>query len=280
MNQPAAQPRLLYQIHVERRQHIRRFFWNLLALVGGIGAWVALQEAARRGLVDGLLLRVGGVLALGVAALFAVRGIFALLRGLRRRNELIRFYDQGFSYQRMGRGGTEQQYRWTQVRAYRDGVRQLRIGRLVIRQTGGLHFTTTDGNTLTLTSVHGNLARLTGIINPIIADVQGTLIARALRDGKSVRLHPELVIAAAGVIAGKAKTKLRWSDLEIKHQGNRLLIQRVKRNPAGGWTFQTVQAFPVHQVDNVGGLLEVARSTIKNHQPERFNIKTQGPTYR
>lgn len=261
-------PRLIYQFQVDRRQHLRRFFWNLLAVVAAFGAWVALDTAAGRGIGDPLLLRVGRVIALGVAALFTVRGLFSLIRALRRRNESARFYTQGFTWQR---GKQNHKYSWSQVKTYREGVRQLRIGRLVLGQIGAQTLTMRDGNEFKFTSVHGNARRFADAVRPYIADVQGERMGQALREQKSIRLHPKLAVAAAGVQAGQQK--IRWSDLDVVLTRSRLVIKR--KNAKGA--FKTALSLPVHQVNNVGGFMEVASSTIKNHQPERFNIKTQGP---
>jgi hypothetical protein len=258
---------------VERRKHFRRFAWNLLVIVAALGAWVALDRISGQGLgaakLDPVLLRAGKVIALGVAALFAVRGIFGLIRGLSRRNEFARFYDRGFTWQR---GKQKFKYGWGQVKTYREGVRQWRLGRLVLGQVGAQTFTMGDGNVFKFTAVHGNPRRFADLIRPYIADVTGEKMGRALRDDKSIRLHKNLVMASAGIVAGK--TKIRWSDLDVTVKRGRLLV---KRKDAKG-KFKTVMVYPVYQVDNLGGFMELATSTIKNHQPERFNIKTQGPT--
>jgi hypothetical protein len=263
-------PQLLYQLHVERRSHIRRFFWNLLAIVAAVGAWAALYVADERRIADRVLLQFGQIIALGVAAMLLVRAIFGLIRGLRRRNEFARFYDRGFVWQR---GNQEFKYSWSQVKTFREGVRQLRLGRLVLGQIGAQTLTTRDGNVFKFTAMHGNTRRFASVIRPYLADMMGERMAVALRDNKVIRLHPDLVVMPAGIQSGKHK--IRWSDLDVVLRRGRLFIKRADKNGR----FKTVRAFGVHEVDNVGGFLELASSTIKNHQPERFNIKTQKPTY-
>lgn len=263
-------PNLLYQVHVERRSHLRRFFWNLLGVVAAVGAWVALYVAEGRRVIDPLVLQAGQVIALGVAAMLLVRAIFGLIRGLRRRNEFARFYDRGFTWQR---GREEHKYSWAQVKSFREGVRQLRLGRLVLGEAGAQIMTTRDGNVYKFTRIHGDPRRFASAVRPYVSDVMGERMARALRDNKTLKLHPTLLVTPAGVQAGKHK--IRWSELDVSVKRGRLLIRRADKSGK----FRTVQSYGVHQVDNVGGFLELASSTIKNYQPERFNIKTQKPTY-
>jgi hypothetical protein len=263
-------PRVIYQLHVERRSHIRRFFWNLLGIVAAFGAAVALYVAEGRGIADPVLLQFGQIIGLGVSAMLLVRAVFALVRGLRRRNEYARFYDRGFTWQR---GKEEHKYSWSQVKSFREGVRQLRLGRLVLGQVGAQTLTTRDGQVYKFTQIHGDPKRFASTIRPFLADVMGEKMARALREKKSVRLHPKLVVMPAGIQAGKHK--IRWSDLDVAVRRGRLIIRQADKSGK----FRTVQSFGLHEVDNVGGFMEIATSTIKNYQPERFNIKTQKPTY-
>lgn len=263
-------PQRLYSLTVSRRRYVRRVFWNLLAAVAAFGAWAAL-DAARTlaaGQVDPLLLRVGGVVALGVTALFAVRLVFNLLRALRRREETAHFFDQGFTWQ-VGRQ-EPRKYAWTQVKHYREGVRALRLGPLRLGQIGAHTLTTRDNTVYRVTAAHGNPAEFMRAVRPYLADALGTRMGQALRERKSIRIHPQLVVAAQGVVAGK--DKLRWSELDVAVKRGRLHIRRVAENGK----FTPVRSYPIHQIDNLGGFLEVANITIRNHQPERFNIKTQG----
>jgi hypothetical protein len=113
------------------------------------------------------------------------------------------------------------------------------------------------------------MARFARAVRPIIADVTGTRISHSLREGRAVRLHPQLAIAPPGMIVGKQS--IRWQDLDFSVKRGRLIVRR--RSPKGG--FRTVKTFRTYQIDNLAGLTDVAVSTIQNHQPERFNIRTQ-----
>src|SRR5262245_62168248 len=109
-------PKLLYQVVIERRKFIRRFVWSLLGAVAAIGAGIALGEAADRGLVDSTLLQVGTIVSLVVAALFGVRAIISLWRGLRQRTETLRIFDKGIVLQT---AKNDQKIGWSQVKAFR-----------------------------------------------------------------------------------------------------------------------------------------------------------------
>src|SRR5690606_33337138 len=96
-------------------------------------------------------------------------------------------------------------------------------------------------------------------------------MGQALRNRKAVRLNDELAVSAAGLAAGKLK--IPWSELDVTIRKGKLILSR--KNAAG--IFKPVKSYPLYRLENVGGFMDVAASTIKNHQPERFNIKTQGP---
>ncbi len=263
-------PRLLFAAKAERRKFIRRFFWSLLAVVGAIGAWVALDVTTMRTDVDPLLLNVGKTAALGVAALFAVRGFFNLLRGLRIRNEEMRFYDRGF---RWVIGKQEHKYTWAQVSTFREGVHQVKLGRFILAQTGAQVLRMADGTAFMFKPVHGDAAKFAARVRPFIADVTGTRMARALRSNRTVRVHGDLLLTPQGLKVGK--NSIGWSQVDVEVKGRKLIIRRLNKTGK----FKTVRTFDIHQVDNLGGFMEITRSTIQNHQPERFNIKTQGFGY-
>lgn len=264
-------PKLLFETQVSRRKYVRRVFWNLLAAVAAFGAWVALDSARTRiaDRVDPLLLQAGGIVALGVAALFIVRLVFNLFRAVRRRNETARFFDRGFMWQ-IGKGAeNEHKYAWSQVKNFREGVRTLRLGRLVLAQMGAHVFTMRDGRVYKFTPVHGDMRAFVRTVRPYIADALGERMGRALREGKTVKIHPQLTIAPKGIQAGNQK--IRWSELDVEVKRGKLRVRKL----AEKGKFKVVKTYPVRQVDNLGGFIEVANVTIRNHQPERFNIRTQ-----
>src|SRR5690349_18329134 len=124
-------PKLLYQVVIERRKFIRRFVWSLLAAVAAIGAGVALNEAAGRGLVDANVVQAGNIVSLVVAVLFGLRALVNLWRGLRQRTETLRIFDKGIILQ-IPKG--EQKIGWSQVVAFREGGNGIYLGKRPVVQ--------------------------------------------------------------------------------------------------------------------------------------------------
>jgi hypothetical protein len=261
-------PQLIYESTIERRKHIRRFLLNILILVSAVGAWAAFLTARDRGAADPLLMQVGEIIALGLAAMMLVRAIFNLIRVFRTRNEILRVFDKGFTWQI---GQEQYKYAWGQTTSFREGARQLRLGPLVLAQMGAHELKMKDGRTFRVTAAHGDTRQFARLVRPYIADVTGARIGRTLRNQKTVRLHPQLVVAPQGLVAGQHK--IPWSKANIRVKRGRLFIERLEKE-----RFKTVRSYPTYQVENLGGFVDVARSTIQNHQPKRFNIKTQGPS--
>jgi len=235
--------------------------WSLLGAVGAAGAFAALEETAGRQLVDQSVLRVGGIVALVIGVLFGLRALVNLWRWLRRRNETLRFFDQGFSW---ARGGDEYKAGWTKLKAYREGAHGLYLGDRPIFQWGAHRLAMRDGRVFKVTGVHGDMRRFAKAVRSFTADYTGTWMGRALRHEKPVRLHRQLTLYPGGVHAGKHS--IPWSELETGLKRGRLVIYR--KNSKG--KFKPVKSYNAASVDNVKGFLELAHGTIRNWQRERF----------
>lgn len=260
-------PKLLLEVEVKRRRYFRRFAWLSLALVAVCAALIALDRAAARDLAGDALFVVGQIAGLVLVALLMLRALLNLLRGLRARNETIRFFDRGFSWKR---GKTQHKYGWSQLKIFRQAAPGLRLGRWTLFQRGAHILTMRDGQVFKFTAAHGDLRQFARLTRPYIMDVTGTTMGRALRSEKSIRLHPQLIVHGAGVAVGKQK--IRWSELDVRANERRLVLYR--KNAKG--RFKPVKTYPAHRVDNLAGFVDIAESTMRNHQPERFNIKTHG----
>lgn len=254
-------PRLVYQASIQRKVYFRRFAWSVLAAVAGVGALVALDEAAGRRLADRLLLQIGGAVAVVVIVLFTLRALVNLWRGLRRKNEVLRFFDQGFSWKR---GDDEYRAGWSKLVMYREGARGIYLGKRPLVQWGAHRLTMRDGRVFKVTGAYGDTRRFTRAVRQFIADHTGTWMGRALRQDKPVRLHRQLTLYPGGVHAGKHE--IPWSELETGLKRGRLVIYR--KNKAG--KFKPVKSYNAASVDNVAGFLELAHGTIRNWQRERF----------
>ncbi len=251
-------PELLAQASVARRQWVRRFLLALIASAAGVGAYIALEAARSAAAAPPLLLlQTGEILALGVAAVMGLRALFHLNRALRRRPEALRIYDRGLQWKR-GKD-TRYQYNWKQLKVYRIDRRRGRQHIALIFQ---------DGVTLRFTRLHGDPLTLAESLEPILAEITGTRMARTLRQGGSVKLREDLIVTPKGVVCGAHKVS--WRRIDVLIVGQKLVIKQLDANGS----FQTVYQHPTHQIDNVGGLIEVAAITMQTHQPERFGIPT------
>lgn len=259
-------PKLFYQVTIERRPFFRRFMWWLMGGVTAIAALGALALAADRQVVDANILTVGQIVAVIVTVLAFLRALLNLRAGLRRRNETLRIFDQGFTWKQ---GDKEYRYKWQQVATYREAISERKIlGRKF--QQGALELKMINRREFKITPIHGDTRRIARFIRPIIAEITGTAMGRALRNDKSVRLHNELSLWSGGVKAGKYE--IPWSELDIGIRNRMLIIRRKGEDDH----FKPVKRYAVGEINNLGGFMEIVTTTIPNYQPDRFNIKTQG----
>lgn len=259
-------PKRLYQVTIERKKFIRRFVWSLLAAVAGLAAFFALEEGKARGMADASILQIGGIVSLVAAGLFGLRALINLWSGLRRKTETLRIFDKGIV---VTTPKGEQKYSWSQVKTYREGGHGLYLGKRPILQWGGHRLKMQNGQTLTLGGQYGDLRQLGTILRRYAAHVTGIQMGQALRAEKPVKLNRRLTVWPGGVEVGKQE--IPWSELEVQLKRDRLTILR--RNQKG--KFRPVRRYSVQQVDNVGGFMEVATATIRNHQRERFEKKRE-----
>ena len=263
-------PRLIYKFEVERKKHIRRFMWMVLALIASFSAWIALDYVGSQGEdIDPDLLRFGQSIAIILAIILFFRALIHFLRVLRTKNESAQFFDRGFRWQ-IGKNDPAK-YSWSQIKSFRQGIRTIALFKRTLFQSGAQIITMRDGKVFKFTPHHGDVRQFTKAVRPHIADIMGTQMGRALRDNKTIRLHRELAISANGVVAGKHK--IRWSQVDIKATKGKLVIS--KRNKG---KFKAVKSYNIRRIDNIAGFLDIAHSTIQNHQPDRFNIKTYETT--
>jgi hypothetical protein len=192
------------------------------------------------------------------------------MRGLRNKNETVRFFDRGFRWQR---GKEAHKYAWSDIAVFRQGIRQFRLGKRILFQSGAHTFKMRDGEVFYFKPLHGDSKSFLLRVRPFISDMMGERIGRALRNGKTVRVHPDLALSAEGLEV--SKLIIPWEDVDIKLVGRQVVVSRLDENSE----FKPVKRFSVYKIDNLGGFIEIAQSTIKNHQPERFNIKVQKPTF-
>jgi hypothetical protein len=243
-------PKLLMETTLSRKPFFRRTWLSILGFIAALlGIW-AINEASNVGtLPEGLWLPLIIVISI-LGILFFLRALINFIRWLRGKNETLKLYNQGL-VRTVGKDTLK--YGWGSLHTYREGSRALRL-------------TMQDGRVLKIDSRYGNLADWAKYIRQYAARVTGVYIARAIREERPVRLHPDLTVWPGGVEV--AKKEIPWSDVDVRLMGKKLVVfQRAKSG-----NFQKVKAYNMHSVDNVGGFLEVAHSTMKNHQRERFGV--------
>jgi len=256
-------PNLLYGASVKRGRYFIRFMRALLLLVAVVGAYLALDEAARReGLVDWLALDIGRLVAVVLGGLIAVRGLYNLIMTFVRRGESVRFFDQGFVW---NRGKQEYKYAWHQLDKYREGAGGIYLlGRWPLLQWGANRFTMRDGKVFNYNHRFGDTRGCTEVIRRYTSYVTGARMARTLRGEQPVKLNRTLTIFPTGIET--RKKDIHWSEADVRMEHRRLVIRQ--RGKTG--RFRVVSRYRPETVDNVGGLLELSAATIRNHQPERF----------
>jgi hypothetical protein len=254
-------PKLLFQAVVTKQPYRKRFWFSVLIIAATLGAWYALDMAGKRGLVDMRLTDIGWLAAAAIVALMTVRAFLSLFRIITRKNETLRFFDRGFSWIR---GDQKYQYSWAKVDVFREGANGIYLGKRPLVQWGVHTLTMSDGQVFKVTPVYGNLRRFARVVRPYIAEATGVQMARALREYQSVQLHRKLTVWSGGIEIGKRE--IPWSGLNVGLEKSRLVIQAKD----GKGKFKTVKRYNMRKVDNVGGFVELATSTIRNHQRERF----------
>lgn len=260
-------PRMLFRAEIQRKRYLRRFFWMLLATVAALGAVVALDISSGRGnlTVDAEVLRLGKIVGVAVAGILLLRAFFNLFKWLRTRAEKVVVMSRGIIWERKGK---QYKYSWSQVRTFREGLRSIYLFGRPVLQRGAHVLKMRDDREYRITGRHGDTRLFLRAVRPYIADVTGVRMARLLRENRPVKVHKNLILHSKGLKIGKKS--IPWSQADIKLTKRNLSIaQRDKKGK-----FKVVKRFSVHDIDNLGGFMEVATTTIRHHQPKRFNIKT------
>jgi hypothetical protein len=248
-------PKLLFEVVVERRRYARRALL-LLLLVASMGAWYALGQDRAHALVDSRLLDVGRLVAAAIMALAGLRAVINLVLLLRRPTEVIRFYNRGFVWER---GGQVQRYSWSKLKSFREGHRGIYRRNRPVVQWGALTLVMLDNRVFRLRPRHGDLRHLARAIRPYAAEVTGIRLGRQLRQERAVRIHPRLIVWPGGLQVGKQE--FPWKDLNVRVKDHRLIIRAKDKGKV-----RTVARLNTSRIDNLGGFMELATTTIKTHR--------------
>jgi hypothetical protein len=250
------QTKLLYEVTIERRAYRRRFVRLLIILLATGLAWVALGLAAERGLVDEWVLWVGQLAAALTILLVSIRMLINLIRALARPSERLRIFNKGFTLER---GTQKARYAWSALDTFRESGQGIYLGKRPLIQWGAHTLLMNDKRLFKLRPRYGDLRQIARVIRPYAAEVTGTNMARSLRQEKPVRIHPKLIVWPGGLQVGKEE--LPWGILHVAVKGNRLVIRAKQKGK-----IRTVRRFDTHNVNNLGGFMELATTTIRNHR--------------
>jgi hypothetical protein len=255
----AESPRIIYETEVKRSRYFRRFMWLLLGIAATVGAFVALHEATMRNIASPFALDIGKAAAILLGGFLAVRALYNLILSFTRRTETLRFYNKGFVWTQ---GSRAYKYKWTELDRFREGARGFYLFKRPILQWGAHQLEMDDERLFRFTGIHGNPRLFARIVRPYAAYVTSVKISRTLRQDRPVNLHPRLTLYPGGVEVGK--TDIHWSVLSATVKNGRLLVQRLD---LGG--IKTIRRYPLHKVDNVGGFLEIAKSSQRQYESMR-----------
>lgn len=248
--------KLLYEVTIERRSYRRRFVRLLIILLATGLAWVALGLAEGRGLVDEWVLWVGQLAAGVIMLLVSIRMLINLIRMLARPTERLRIFNKGFTLER---GSVKAQYGWAALNTFRESGHGIYLGNRPIIQWGAHTLLMNDKRLFKLVPRYGDFRQIARVIRPYAAEVTGANMARRLRQEKPVRIHPRLIVWPGGLQIGK--NEYPWGALNVAVNGSRLVVRARQKGK-----IRTVGRFSTHTIDNLGGFMELATATIKNHR--------------
>lgn len=246
--------RLIYRNSVKRGHYFRIFARSVLGFVATVGAYFALQEAAKRALVEPLVINIGLLTSIILGGWFAVRALWHFIVGLLRRSETLTFYNKGFVWKI---GKNEYKYKWPQLLIYREGARGIYLFGKPLIQWGAHKLTMNDERVFKFRAYHGDARQFARMIRRYAAVVTSKHIGRLLRADRPVKLHRRLVLYPGGVEANGRE--IHWADLKVEQKGRKLIVRY--RDSKG--KMRTAGRFPIHKVDNAGGFIELAEGTLQ-----------------
>jgi hypothetical protein len=237
----SAEVRLLYTTTVRRGKYVRLFLRTLLGSLAAIAAYLVLEEVAARGLIDPVsnaaLIDLGRTVAIVVAAWLGARAVYHLVLALVRRTETISVYHQGIAW---GTKSRSEKRGWSQVATFRESARALRVFGLTLAQWGAHVLRFDDETVLRFRPYHGDPRQFARVVRPYAARITSSKMGQQLREERPVRLHPRLERQARG--------KMPW---------------------------RVIRRYPLAQVDNVAGLLELWKGVQQVRQAAQQRARQQ-----
>lgn len=272
-------PELVFRGGVQRETYVKRWRWALVAMIAGGGIWYiltlplvsdAIKNTAYLPITaQAVILNMGQVIGALVVLFAGGRFAINLVYASRRKTQRMKFYDRGFVWER---DGETHKYSWNAVKTVREFPGELKIAGRVVRHTGGVTLKMRDGTVFTFTPIHGNVRDLIRRVSPYYAEEIGIRMGQAIRMGKTIQIHPQIAFAEQGLRIGDKTLSWARVNLDMTDDERDLLINRFDKQG----NIKPVVSIPTAEIDNLGGFLEIATTTIENHQREtRYKRSTR-----
>jgi len=260
------QPVVLFKAQVTRKAYWRALRLSLLIVLAGAGVFYILTVPEITTGETPFIPPPYGEIALGVGRIAAGlllaggggRLAYALIMLIRRRPERVVFYDRGFAWERRG---NRVKYGWNAVKAVREDPHAWFWRGKPVLQWGHITFKMRDGSVYRFTPAHGNMLAFLRRVREQYAAETGTRMGQMLRLNKSFRVHPKLGVTPAGLLIDDKK-RIEWKNLQIQNDGSKLIVSRISDNG----NIQQVRTYPVKQIDNFAGFMELVESNIDTFQ--------------
>lgn len=262
-------PKVLFKAKVDRSEYTKRFRWALIGVLATAGVWVILLLPDVQAQImtvawipenlRGMVMDVGQIVSGGLLFAMAIRLVINVVLMNRRKTEQLIFYDRGFKWKR---GDSESHsYGWNALKSVRENPRAFSLRKRKLLQWGDVTFNMRDGEVFKLTTVHGDLDKFIKRVSPYYSDVIGVRMGQRVRLNKSFKVHPSIGVTSAGLLLD-GKRQVEWKRLKVKRNEKELIIAMIDDDGI----IQTVKKVPTHEVDNLGGFIELTESVAETFQ--------------
>lgn len=255
--QPAT-ARLLYATGSRRRLYVRYFLRALLGVLAAAALVLAVSAAAGRGQLPPLFANLTLLTAIVIGVWFVFRLVIQFVHLFTRRTVAVHLYDKGFLWTEKG---VTTRHRWSDVVAFREGVRAVRVFGRRWLEWGAQTITVENGRAYRFLPSMGDATAYAQYVRPYAAQVTSLRMGRALNKEQPIKLSDQLVLYPGGVAWKRAEVP--WSELRVTvdPDWSEITLRRVRP----GVKPKVLARMPVTSLDNAGGFVEIARPMIESH---------------
>ncbi len=264
-------PILVWEATVERSLYLQRLRWAIVAMLASGGVyWILSTDLVNEAVMafpivfpglqtlKAVTLIGGRVVAMAVLMFSSARAILNFVLALRRPTENVRFFDEGFSWERKNNAV---KYRWNAVKTVMENPRGWYWRGKPRVQWGGITIRMRDGSVFKVTGAHGDLREFMDKVRPHYGAEIGVRMGQRLREQKGFKVHPQLAVMPQGLVLGEDK-RISWKRLYMMVSGRELVLGRYDDAD----NVKVVQRIPTHTVENLAGFLELAEATAETFQ--------------